>query len=448
MTQVALSAGTGCATLDLRDPADHISRRIIRRHDWYERDLLDDIKARVKGGLAVDVGAHIGNHTVWMAAACGLQVVAVEPNPAARAQLERNVALNDLGGQVRVIAAAAGPKRGRARNHDGNPGNSGMSRALDDPAGDVPVITIDSLNLVDVSVMKIDVEGAELGILRGARKTLRRCHPVLYVEAVDTLPEVEQFLRPLGYVRFGQYAITPTYGFEVPVPAAVSVAIMAHPKRTAFVPDLIAALDRPATVVWDERDDRWDTGRRALLAYDPAATHHAVIQDDAVVCRDLIAGLEQALAHVPPSTPLCLYAGRLRPQQRAVRQLISLANGSTSWLSMTRLLWGVGIVMPTAMIDAAVEWGDGRPDIGNYDTRLSLWLGSQGASVWYPWPSLVDHRDSPSLIPGRTGIRHAHRFLGADQSALDWRSDGGVVSVASLSQPRLPPPRRPVAARG
>jgi len=447
VTLIALTAGERRVRLDLADPDDHISRRIIRRQDWYERDLLEDIKTRVRRGTAVDVGAHIGNHTVWMAAACGLPVVALEPNPATRAQLERNVAVNGLTEQVRVIAVAAGHAPSRARVESADPGNTGMSRAVEDPDGEIDVVTIDSLGLVDVAVIKVDVEGAEMSILRGAEETIRRCRPVLYVEAVDTLADVEAFLLPLGYVRFGRYAITPTYGFAMPEAKSVSVAIMAHRKREAFVPGLMAALDRPADVVWDRRDDRWDTGRRAMLSFDPSATHHAVIQDDAIVCRDLIAGIERALEHVPPGTPLCLYAGRLRPFREAVQRLVDRTREDTSWLAMGQMHWGVGIVMPTELIKDAIAWGDGRPDIPNYDWRLSCWLGLQGIPVWYPWPSLVDHRDSPSLVPGRVGARHAHRFVGADASALDLRWDGGVVSIPELSRAQRPSRRSRAAAR-
>ena len=68
----------------------------------------------------------------------------------------------------------------------------------------------------------------------------------------------------------------------------LSVSMMAHPKRAAQVEGILAQLDRKdVEVVWDERENRWDTGRRSMLAYDPRCSHHAVIQDDVLVCRDL-----------------------------------------------------------------------------------------------------------------------------------------------------------------
>lgn len=190
-----------------------------------------------------------------------------------------------------------------------------------------------------------------------------------------------------------------------------------------------------------------------MLAYDPAATHHLVVQDDALVCRDLVAGVERALDHVPAPeghpTPLCLYAGRARPFRRHVERLVERARKEdrTSWLAMTQLHWGVGIVLPTPLIKDAIAWGDKRGDIANYDKRLSRYLGHQQITVWYPWPSLVDHRDGPSLVPGRIGRgRYAHAFIGTDASALDQRWDGRVVTIPPLSRP-VPRSTRPTTRR-
>lgn len=211
--------------------------------------------------------------------------------------------------------------------------------------------------------------------------------------------------------------------------ASVSVAIMAHQKRAAFVPELKVKLDRLARVVWDDgSNSRWGTGRRALLAYDPAATHHLVVQDDAVIPADLVAGVEAALAHAPDDVPVCLYVGRVRPYGEMVAEYVARADGA-SWLVMDRLNWGVAIVIPTNVIDELVAWCDRLP-IPNYDTRISKWFERRETPVWYPWPSLVDHRESPSLVPGRGHAgRTAHRFIGATASALSTDFSGAVLRL-------------------
>lgn len=200
----------------------------------------------------------------------------------------------------------------------------------------------------------------------------------------------------------------------------ISCAIMAHPSRADFIPSIVDTLDDVAQVVWDERNDRWDTGRRSMLAYDRKATHHLVIQDDAILCADLVAGLTVALNHVPADAPVGLYVGSLRPRYMQVDVAWQRARRSGSpWLVMEGPWWGVGVVVPTDQIRAMVSWGDLHPEIANYDRRMARFFKERDIDCWYTVPSLIDHRSGhPSLIPGRTGHRTARTFIGKGVSAL------------------------------
>lgn len=215
-----------------------------------------------------------------------------------------------------------------------------------------------------------------------------------------------------------------------PLPS-VSVAIMAHPDRAAMVGELATQLDTPAVVVWDQIRDRHDTGIRAVEAFDPSATHHMIVQDDARVCRDLVRGVERALLWTPPDVPLCLYLGRVKPFGREVQQAVHRAEQGASWLSMRGIYWGVGVVLPVADIPELVEWyrSPAGDTVTNYDRRLSTWYSLQDRHVWYPWPSLVDHSDAPSLVNGHGRGRHAYRFAGAHVSALELDWSGPVVDL-------------------
>jgi len=214
-----------------------------------------------------------------------------------------------------------------------------------------------------------------------------------------------------------------------------------------MVDDLQARLDLPAALVWDEKGIEWDTGRRAWLAHDPACTHHLVLQDDAVIPADLIAGVEKALTHVSDQAAVSLYFGRWTPMRNNTTLLAADADReSASWLAVRGLHWGVGVVLPVPVIPAMVAWGDRNGGL-KYDRRISAWLAARHMTTWYSWPSLVDHRDAPSLLPGhgKTLGRVAHRFLGADRSALDFDGSGRVLHVDSLrgyGTPRQPSPRR------
>lgn len=229
----------------------------------------------------------------------------------------------------------------------------------------------------------------------------------------------------------------------------LSAAVMAHPSRAPLVDELLGWLDRPVEVVWDRRSDRWDTGRRAQLAYDPQATHHLVVQDDAIVPPDLCAGLERALLYTPPDAALCLYIGRVRPHAGRIARAVQRANGC-SWITMRDLHWGVGIVLPTPIIEACIKTQDRAVSIAQYDRRISRWLVQQRIPVWYPWPSLVEHRDTMSLIGHGEG-RHAHEFLGRETSVLDADWSGPVLCVPDPQAMAMTLPqqvsRRPVVER-
>jgi len=171
----------------------------------YERKLLVDCFQQHLSGTAFDVGAHVGNHTLFFAAVCGLRVHAWEPHARSRGMLCDNLALNPTL-DVTVHEWAAGAEDGRGRFTDGmwiefDPARDGAAVKLD--RGDVPVHRIDDhLDVDDVQVMKIDVEGMEPHVIAGAIGHIDRCRPVIYAETHtgDAHREVEGLLGPLGYV--------------------------------------------------------------------------------------------------------------------------------------------------------------------------------------------------------------------------------------------------------
>lgn len=211
---------------------------------------------------------------------------------------------------------------------------------------------------------------------------------------------------------------------------------MAHPSRSDYVERTLAKLDRATPVVWDEINDRWDTGRRAMLMADSRCTHHVVIQDDLLIPRDLLAGLERTLQHVPRGVPLCGYIGRVRPAADRMRELAAQADQKhASFVTLRQLLWGPLIVVPLEAVVPMITMCDHLDGITNYDLRLSRYWEEMNVRVWYTWPCVVDHADGPSLVPGRTGVdrakpqpsRVAQRFCGENASVLDLDWSGPVI---------------------
>lgn len=411
-------------TFLIADTGDRIGAHIARTRRFYEEDLLSDAQSRYRGGDIVDVGAHIGNHTVFFAKIIGAHVHSFEPNKPVYRQLIHNLKANVLQKQVTAYPWALGKDSGKATVYmPENATNTGMAKVAYGE-GECPVVRLDDVLDPErkVGIIKIDVEGAELEVLYGASKTIERWHPLLYVEVGDDVKryvKIRNFLKKFGYAEFGDFAVTRTVGFRYQTEIKLSATIMAHPSRSTFVDELSAQLD--IGVVWDEKNNRWDTGRRSLLAATDS-THHLVIQDDAVAPDNLVATLTSALTYVPDGTPLALYLGAVA---RYRNTWLKAVRPDTSWITMPGLNWGVGLVIPTGDIEELVAECDRMHGIANYDLRLSRFYEQRKIYTWYPWPSLVDHRDSPSLVAGRTGKRHAWRYVG--DKTFD--PAGGVVTA-------------------
>lgn len=162
------------------------------------------------GDTAVDVGANVGALTVEAAACVGRngRVFAFEPNPTVFPYLTENVALNALS-QVECLNYAVGDSSEPVR-FDANPRSDEFSRV--DPAGgiEVPGTTLDESIPPDASIalLKIDVEGYELSVLRGATQTLARTQRI-YFEVSD-----DHFAR-FGYTTTDLLDLLRAQGFEI-----------------------------------------------------------------------------------------------------------------------------------------------------------------------------------------------------------------------------------------
>ncbi len=185
-------------------------------------DELAVLRALHRPGTIVDVGAHDGALAVPLARLPGARVVAFEPLPPAFARLEAAVA--GLPVEARRQALGVGPGRlsldvpvidGIVREQWASVAKDYAAIAAADPRverierWEVEVVALDSLGLGDVTAMKLDAEGAEEEVLRGAEATLRRCRPVLTVEIEErhragSTAAVPALLAGWGYRGFFQ----------------------------------------------------------------------------------------------------------------------------------------------------------------------------------------------------------------------------------------------------
>lgn len=209
----------------------------------------------------------------------------------------------------------------------------------------------------------------------------------------------------------------------------LSTVIMAHRVREQAVAELQQALGSQVPVSWDcnrtpspDPEQRWATGKRAWRMIDPDADYGMVIQDDVLVAKDLIAGIEKALTVLGPRGLVSAYTGTGRPDQKSVQRALNAARRhGSAWASTMSLNWGPAIIAPTSHIPAMLEWCSEPARKGqNYDYRIGVYFRDVVRwRTFYLVPSLVEHRGLPSLVGHDTGPeRVAHEFIGTANSAL------------------------------
>lgn len=134
------------------------------------------LKAVTRRRVAVDVGAHVGFWSYWLAQDFQ-QLHAFEPLASLRECWVSNVPQRD---GVRLHPEALGAETGTARLFE-VADNTGNTR-IDPRPGPVPIIRLDDLQLPVIDFLKVDCEGYEAFVIEGAIQTLRRCRPVVIVE--------------------------------------------------------------------------------------------------------------------------------------------------------------------------------------------------------------------------------------------------------------------------
>ncbi len=161
--------------------------------------------------LCIDVGANVGIFSRHFASRFE-QVLAIEPVEENVKCLRRNVP-----GNVNILQVAVGEET-RSASICRTLKNTGAAFICDDddvsgpfapddstPVESVSMITIDSLDIRHLGLIKIDIQGSEAIALKGARETLRRCKPVLLIEEKPTvnksfeeIEKVSKILTELG----------------------------------------------------------------------------------------------------------------------------------------------------------------------------------------------------------------------------------------------------------
>lgn len=175
------------------------------------------------GDTAIDIGAHVGIYSLLMAAKCGQRgnVIAFEPDPYARRVIAQNVQLNPEIKPPQVEASACSERSGMATFFSGRgDARSALIASIggeESEAIPVPLVGLDEYfaeNQLRPRVVKIDAEGAEIKILRGAGCLLEsdaailcELHPYAWPMFGDDFSELKDILARSG--RWMRYLDSP-----------------------------------------------------------------------------------------------------------------------------------------------------------------------------------------------------------------------------------------------
>lgn len=141
------------------------------------------VREHIEAGCTVlDVGANIGNHTVFFTKICKVgEIHAFEPQAAARHIFRRQVFLNDISNVI-LHPIALGNVRHTASMTAFRNNNLGATEFKADDVGTYRIDRLDNLNIERIGFIKIDIEGSQIEFLMGAENTIKRDLPKIFIE--------------------------------------------------------------------------------------------------------------------------------------------------------------------------------------------------------------------------------------------------------------------------
>lgn len=190
---------------------DLIQQEIISTKQYYEKNLLDYICKQYQGGVigraiqdkaVCDIGSNIGNHTLYFMLECGAAWgYAFEPVKDTFNILKKNIEINNLSNRTEIFNVGIGEKSGKSDIISYDKGNIGGTVLEVNETGDIPIISVDSLNISrEVALIKIDTEGFELKVIKGLLQTIRKYRPYIMIEIQkENIKEIKEIMHGQGY---------------------------------------------------------------------------------------------------------------------------------------------------------------------------------------------------------------------------------------------------------
>ena len=177
----------------------------------------------------------------------------------------------------------------------------------------------------------------------------------------------------------------------------ICVGVVAHTLRADQARQLAKTVNANFLSI-DDGSLGCDDNHEAVQAHLAAltSTWSVILEDDA----QPVPGFRQQLVEALPLSPspiVSMYLGKCRPPwaQRHVQSAIEAADlENADWIIGTHLLHGVGYAIRTELLPSLMHYPTPLP----VDQHITRWAQAFGHTIAYTWPSLVDHKDQPTIV--------------------------------------------------
>lgn len=221
ITAVMIDIPYGNETIRIHShPYDIMSNKIMfgkffATPKFYEIEILEYIKSKFPyGGVALDIGANIGNHSIFFSKFIFDTTYAFEPNLKNYTLLSHNKAVNNIGDDKLIIINTALSDNAHKYNLIEYDNHNMGSSTISEGDGEFLTQMLDDFQLPTVDFIKLDVEGHELKVLRGGINLIKRDFPDIIMESMENgynAPEkIDPYMKSIGYrmiESFGDYSM-------------------------------------------------------------------------------------------------------------------------------------------------------------------------------------------------------------------------------------------------
>lgn len=201
----------------------------------------------------------------------------------------------------------------------------------------------------------------------------------------------------------------------------VSITIMGCPERLSHIRWMKERLPADTQLSLDlKHKGVWPNARKSWLLFDKSCSHHLVIQDDVLLCKDFYETICY-LTELLPDNILGLYHNQSVDDEAG-------RNNNIHWLQTNVVSTAQGLIFPSRLIPDFIHFADTHvePSYKHDDSRIGLWQKyGNGPKSFFTIPTLLEHLEpSGSLLHNNNRKRVSGWWVGETNSglAVDWKA--------------------------